>query len=81
MRLIDADELKAYFQDGTEGYDFSHWTRFDIIDVIDNVPTVEERPNGKWEYTPNGIIYCNLCNHYLGFRGNYCPNCGARMER
>lgn len=47
---------------------------------IANAPTIEERTKGKWEYTRNGIIYCNQCSHYLGFKGNYCPNCGSYMR-
>ena len=38
-RYIDADKLKEYFDDGTE-YDFSNWTRRDIIEAIDDAPTV-----------------------------------------
>lgn len=63
MRLIDADELRAFFADGTEGYDFVNINRCDVIDAIDNAPTVEptfglfkemlceecgKRPHGEW---------------------------------
>lgn len=41
-RLIDADELYAEFADGTEGVDFSHWTRADIAEAIDDAPTIIE---------------------------------------
>ena len=76
MRLIDADELKAYFQDGTEGYDFSHWTRFDIIDVIDNAPTIEELPKGKWSID----CQCSNCKKYVDYTTDFCQNCGADMR-
>lgn len=62
--------------------DLTHKEAIEEIRFIVNKAyySLEERPKGKWKYTPNGIIYCNLCNHYLGFRGNFCPNCGADMR-
>ena len=45
-RLIDADDLHSEFADGTEGYDFAHWTRYDVIGVIDDTPTVVEANKG-----------------------------------
>ena len=76
MRLIDADEL-------IEAFSWSEVCRLsikEIIKIIREAPTIEERTKGKWEYTRNGIIYCNQCSHYLGFKGNYCPNCGSYMR-
>lgn len=41
---------------------------------------LEERPKGKWEYNPNGLIFCNRCGKYNKFIANYCPDCGADMR-
>ena len=41
-RLIDADELRGDFVDGTEGYDCQTWKRYEIGDIIDSAPTVIE---------------------------------------
>lgn len=48
-RLIDADELYAEFADGTEGVDFSHWTRADIAEAIDDAPTIIEEERSEHE--------------------------------
>ena len=90
MRLIDADALKKEIADlvvgGEEGIaqggDGNYWLDgiHSAYREIANAPTIEERTKGKWEYTRNGIIYCNQCSHYLGFKGNYCPNCGSYMR-
>ena len=74
MRLIDADVLKEQFSE-TGAY-----TCKGVREIIDKAPTVEERQKSKWEYARNGIIYCGFCNYYLGFKGNYCPNCGSYMR-
>ena len=63
----------------------------DVIDLIDNAPTVEpERPQGEWEevdikpmpyggYTCNRK--CNKCGYFTReYRLNFCPNCGAKMK-
>ena len=41
-RLIDTDNLKFAFTDGTEDYEYAHWTMAGIIDEIDNAPTIIE---------------------------------------
>ena len=44
MRLIDADALKK----ALEPYRFSICGFEGVLALIDNAPTVEERPQGKW---------------------------------
>ena len=39
-RLIDADELYGNFIDGTEGYDCNTWSRIEIGDIIEDMPTI-----------------------------------------
>lgn len=93
MRLIDADRLNREIKDKF-GYnsatafvrnmqDLSQVKVFKhIMRLIEEAPTLEERPTGEWiEELPN-VYYCSRCrsepfgdNYY-----NYCPNCGARMK-
>lgn len=82
QRLIDADALKNAFSNMYRE-DYERW----IKEVIDNAPTVEERPKGKWEYiTHHARRYrvCPICkaekedDHATGW--NFCHYCGARME-
>lgn len=52
----------------------------EVIMTIDNAPTVEERPHGKW-IEDSGNIACSHCHTiWLYRRTDYCPNCGAEME-
>ena len=48
-----------------------------------------EQQTGHWIKEQGNIYKCSNCRHFLDFYGvnagrgdaNYCPNCGARMER
>ena len=96
MRLIDADELKKQLKSGFDTSDY--YTEHDqfIVDVcqlLDNAPTVEERPQGKWvEVERQGktgdgrvftftIIVCSKCGEQYDLEGEkFCPHCGADMR-
>lgn len=62
----------------------SFWT------IVKEMPTIEPK-HGKWIYkTQNvkggkgqtyGKWQCSCCKKKEPRRRNYCPNCGARMER
>ncbi len=81
QRLIDADALKDDF-DRIGFNDYDDYNR--ALRIIDDAPTIEERPKGKW-IELNGHVYdyrCSCCQ-YISYdeKTNFCPNCGARMER
>lgn len=81
MRLIDADALlDGIYSDNPK----------DVMLYIANFPTVEPRKGkwvkaeqrGCWTYS-NAYAECSCCHGeptYLGWRMNYCPNCGADMR-
>ena len=80
MRPIDADALKnAFEEDGhLSGY---------IEEFIDDMPTLDIVPavHGKWD-EHSCMWYCSVCNKWIDvLQGtadmNYCPNCGARMDK
>ena len=78
MRLIDADKLKDIISDT--------W----ILDRIDEQSTVEPK-HGHWLFyeEPDGYYHseCSECGQwcdedvFLKGKWNYCPNCGAKMEK
>ena len=88
-RYIDADKLKDLYQpiDGKE-YKISS----DILRLnIDDMPTVdvEKVRHGKWgkqvlvedEFGDRHIGYiCPVCKTFVPNRGNYCLECGAKMD-
>ena len=53
---------------------------------IDLLPSVQPR-KGEWIYSeglgygnPYGHYECSLCGDGYGYKTNFCPNCGCRME-
>lgn len=94
MRLFSEDSAKdAKFPIVPEGISEVYvkgWN--DAIDaIIDNAPTVEERPKGKWvlketDYDDGGnnLYECTNCHHSDTHSGStevpYCWYCGADMR-
>lgn len=76
MRLIDADALTR--DACIKFYTTPHYKH--ILDLIDNAPTVDERPQGKWITTWERYIFQCSCCHGMSVKYNFCPNCGADMR-
>ena len=90
MRLIDANAI-PYNYTNERGVPMTR-----EID-IQNMPTIEKRKTGKWEereVSSEQVIdewqsaRCSVCGLYhttpymYYFNGfNFCPSCGARMEK
>lgn len=66
---------------------------YEIMDAIDSIPTAEPKV-GKWIEKEDGLEGqywdCSVCGISWAFNDsgtpsehgvNYCPNCGAKMER
>ena len=58
-----------------------------VISLLHMQPTadVEEVKHGEWERKikngrPRGLK-CSLCGRSIHFHENYCPECGAKMDR
>ena len=87
-RYIKAD--KEYL----EPFFYEHLTDNGMIaaqNAIDEVPTadVQEVKHGKWckqglvvdEYGDKHIGYiCSVCKKFVPNKGNYCLECGAKMD-
>ena len=86
MRLIDPIELERAIS--VAAMLNNHKT---LEQIIDSQPTIEERKKGKWHsriYSKIEMFVCSECQHEYSYDAetgeqfyNYCPNCGARMER
>ena len=77
MRLIDADALPKY-----TGYALS---ANEVAKAVENAPTIDAEPvrRGHWELIDEAdpICWgCSKCFMYVGYKTNYCPFCGAKME-
>ncbi len=92
MRPIDADALIKWLNDTycdmdkrTWNYDH-HVMAMDMIEILKNYPTVEERKHGHWD----NRYRCNVCGAYMAIwclgdalskeDNHYCYNCGAIMD-
>lgn len=88
MRRIDADALKEAFNAWKSMDDYYHDTDCtdipftEAFDVIDNAPTIEERPKGKWLEDKNAEYgwKCSECGDNRHRASSFCPNCGADMR-
>jgi len=91
MRLIDADEIIKETW-GVVIKDMFHMD--ETVEVIsrkdiDNAPTIDAEPvrHGHWIFNPKDAIEmmftlpkCSECGAESPNGGNYCPNCGAKMD-
>lgn len=64
------------------------------VSIVDKMPAAEERKHGHWIETKehfNGaygnldFYKCSVCGEHIlensqNGAGNYCPNCGAKMD-
>lgn len=70
--------------DAIEAITYSHLdnlTREERIAHINALPSAD-RAQGEWKSKHNGYWTCSECGLSFLFyaKGNYCPNCGARMK-
>lgn len=90
-RYIDADELTEEIKSlkiSLGGKDIlSDRVKESILRIIDEQPTADvvEVKHGEWERKikngrPRGLK-CSLCGRNIHFHENYCPECGAKMDR
>lgn len=76
QRLIDADRLKENLLKNiglTNGMERA----------FRETPTIDAEPvrHGKWKVTPV-YIKCSECGEsFMLIPQNYCPNCGARIDK
>lgn len=83
--LISRQAAIDAFMMATADGDKAEWCEY----VIRQVPSVQpEQTKGKWEkgVSENGLataLFCSACNYEnkQWNEWNYCPNCGAKMER
>lgn len=96
MRLIDADKMRKDVLDLQNCYNgFSDtYDKAMILGLVDEQPTVDVEPvrHGRWIYKGvRGrfpVCECSVCGNVenadwavLGDNVNYCPNCGAKMDK
>lgn len=82
QRAIDGNLLEEYIRK----IDMPYETKTTVLCTINTMPAIDTVRHGKW-YTAeayNGYLYwnCDQChNHFTSQKSNYCPNCGAKMDK
>ena len=86
MRLIDAENTNLLDAIGRNAFR----NRQDIIDLINNQPTVDAVPvvHGRWAHLGGDEWCCSVCGFVITTEGSwdkptkkYCEDCGAKMEQ
>ena len=92
-RLIDANALREsvitdYYEHFTGCHDSDQVALIDMVcDDIDESPTVDavEVVHGRWFFLNDYQSKCTKCFEIMWVdhdnEPNYCPNCGAKMDR
>ena len=82
------NQMQLYFNDNEDGevriLENAYWHHKYVIELIDNAPSADvvERKRGEWIKLQGRWIWkCSECGIEVLYyaKGNYCPNCGARM--
>lgn len=79
MRLINADALKDSIKKNCGVYFDGTYDNRRICALIDNIPTVYPK-QGEWKLDSLGA-YCSECGSHPDYSSNFCPNCGADMQK
>jgi hypothetical protein len=55
----------------------------DVQQSIRNAPAADVEPvrHGQWLSVCGCIVRCDLCKNEAARESNYCPNCGAKMDK
>lgn len=95
MRPIDADTLIKWLNDtycdtSKRLWNYNHHVMaMDMIEIIENYPTIEERKHGHWLcHWQEGVCFekrveCSVCGNNETTNNPewaYCPHCGAEMD-
>ena len=77
MRLIDADVLTEQMKRRKEFVGRAS----DPVCLVEDAPTIEAEPVRHGHWIENfGTYKCSECGEISCCRGNYCPDCGAKMD-
>ena len=84
-RLIDANAFAECLERMTKtAYPNLFPGLLEAIDYVKDFPTVDavEVVHGRWKGAGMGDYFCSLCSEVVsGNEHNFCPNCGAKMDK
>lgn len=74
--LISREALKKAITEATYNFEQIPIRVDEVLEIINNAPTVEERPKGKWEDYSIDFYKCPECGYLLNKK---CPHCGNKV--
>jgi hypothetical protein len=96
VRLIDANALEKRMEERLNSLrkeygNYDHYTDgfeegCEAVEYAETLDPVIFRPKGRWKSLGCGEFVCECCWSHVEYESrkcghNYCPNCGAKMER
>lgn len=77
---IDLDDAKQ-FSGNSKAENYCEGL-YEATELIDDIPAADVAPARHAHRVDNGGFYysCSECGGSLTYGGNYCPNCGAKMD-
>ena len=83
-RYIDADKMRSFIEVDKYGHINTTITKLNIA-IEKSRADVQEVRHGKWLFEGTientwKVFTCSECGGNCIDGGNYCPNCGAKLE-
>ena len=89
-RYIDAELLDSKYREGTDPQDPYSEITYLLPEDVESIPAADVEPvrHGRWIATNDeNKKRCSECDiihliaQYPSGKANYCPNCGAKMDK
>ena len=81
--LIPRNAAVEAFEDERVDRNYGDVSPESVIRVIESIPAVDAAPvrHGRWEDRGSLSCRCSCCGCKSNAEYNYCPNCGAKMDK
>ena len=85
--MNDRERLVELLDDVLSVYDVIVYALLHTDEIADLLTShgVTVQKYGRWKFDSDGDPCCSVCRKYAGLlrieSGNYCPHCGAKMDK
>ena len=84
MSLVDVNDvlniLMSYCSDDDGTCSNADVDLREMLDEVENLPAIEPIKHGHWINRGDNCWECSECHELSCCVGNYCMDCGAKME-
>lgn len=81
MEFISLDDFRKEIN---KRFDHECMEWYDFLEFADSIPKTDAQPviHAKWKHRKNWFrAVCSNCSFENDVESNYCPNCGANMDK